>query len=281
MMAALSTRWALRAWASLAMLICCLACAPGADGKSTRAFKETRYAKVSRVCPAPRPGDATCFALARVPVASSAADQPGVHPYVAAAGAVESGPAGGLTPADLASAYGFDPTAGGSGQTIAVVDAYNDPNIEGDLGEFDKQYGIAPCTQADGCFREVSQTGGSALPEDDTTGWSVETSLDVEMAHSTCPNCRSCSSRPRVKASRILRARLARRSRLGPQRSRTPMAGPRPASALPWKATTGTPVSSSPRQPVTMATTTGPRPTKACRSANFRSGRACPRRSTP
>ncbi|HSZ13528.1 MAG TPA: PKD domain-containing protein [Solirubrobacteraceae bacterium] len=190
-MQALCARRAMsRLWIALAVLACCLAVAPGADAKSSRRFKGARYAKVSRVCPAPKPGDATCFALARVPVSSSAADQPGVHPFVAAAGAVESGPAGGLTPADMASAYGYDPTVGGTGQTIAIVDAYNDPNIEGDLGEFDTNYGIAPCTKEDGCFTDVSQAGSTTLPEDDTTGWSVEISLDVEMAHSACPNCK-------------------------------------------------------------------------------------------
>ncbi|MGD0453417.1 MAG: PKD domain-containing protein [Solirubrobacteraceae bacterium] len=182
-----SRRVRLQTWVALAALVCCLTAAPVASANAKPAFKGIRYAKVSRVCPPPKPGDATCFALVRVPVSSAAANEPGVRPYTAAAGALESGPAGGLTPAELASAYGYDPTASGAGQTIGIVDAYDDPNIEGDLGEFDKQYGIA----CDGCFTKVSQTGSTtSLPEVDTTGWSVETSLDVEMAHSTCPKCK-------------------------------------------------------------------------------------------
>ena len=49
------------------------------------------------------------------------------------------------TPAQLASAYGYEPNAGHR-QTVGVVDAYDDPNIEKDLGEFDKNYGLPECT---------------------------------------------------------------------------------------------------------------------------------------
>jgi PKD domain/Subtilase family len=176
---------------ALAALVCCLLAAPAAGAKTAPAFKGTRYAKVSRVCPTPKPGYAACFALARVPVSSAAAGEAGVRPYAVNDGASESGPAGGLTPAQLASAYGYEPTSGGSGQTLAIVDAYDDPNIESDLATFDTEYGIAACTTANGCFTKVSQTGSTtSLPEADTTGWSVEISLDVEMAHSACPKCK-------------------------------------------------------------------------------------------
>jgi len=159
-------------------------------GEVDTGVQGTRYAKISPVCPAAQPGDATCFALARVPVPAAAAGDAGVRPYVVNR-AVESGPAGGYTPAELASAYGYEPTAGGTGQTVAIIDAYDDPNIESDLGAFDTHYGIAACTQANGCFTKVSQTGSrTSLPEADTTGWSVEISLDVETAHSTCPKCK-------------------------------------------------------------------------------------------
>ena len=190
-MDALSARvMGLRKLAAITVLLGTLIAAPAAWAKATSAAKETRYAKISRVCPAAQPGDATCFALARIPVSSAAAGEAGVRPYVVNR-AVESGPAGGFTPAELASAYGYEPTAGGEGQTVAIVDAYDDPDIESDLGAFDSHYGIAACTKANGCFAKVSQTGSTtSLPEADTTGWSVEISLDVETAHSTCPKCK-------------------------------------------------------------------------------------------
>ncbi len=149
---------------------------------------ETRYATVHRVCPPPAPGDASCFALALVPAPAGAAD---VLPYAVGAGSSSSGPAGGLTPADLASAYSFSPAVGGAGQTVAVVDAYDDPNIEADLGTFDSRYGLPACTTSNGCYEKVGQTGSTtALPPADTIGWSLETSLDVETVHSACENCK-------------------------------------------------------------------------------------------
>src|SRR5438067_3594540 len=51
---------------------------------------------------------------------------------------------GGYWPAQVRHAYGFDQlTATGSGQTIAIVDAFDDPNISRDLATFDAQYGLA------------------------------------------------------------------------------------------------------------------------------------------
>ena len=78
---------------------------------------------------------------------------------------------------------------GGSGQTIAIVDAYDDPNIESDLGVYDTQYGLAPCTTANSCFRKVNQSGGTSYPKANP-GWALEISLDVETAHAICPNCK-------------------------------------------------------------------------------------------
>jgi subtilase family serine protease len=128
------------------------------------------------------------------------ADTPGAMPYELAAGASRSeamtgpeatiGPAGGLTPSDLASAYNFSSTATGTGQIVAIVDAYNDPNINADLQTFDTQYGLAACSITNGCLKVVNQTGGSTLPANDTTGWSVEESLDVEAVHSVCQKCK-------------------------------------------------------------------------------------------
>jgi subtilase family serine protease len=146
-----------------------------------------RYAKVRQVCPRPRPARASCLALSLVAAPAGSA---GAKPYTAAAGAVSAGPAGGLTPGDLASAYGYAPSSGGAGQTVAIVDAYDDPKIEQDLAAFDAQYGLSSCTTANGCFKKVGQTGATtALPAADKVGWSVEMALDVETVHSVCPAC--------------------------------------------------------------------------------------------
>ena len=96
----------------------------------------------------------------------------------------------GYTPSQIRSAYGFDKISfsngavqgDGSGQTIAIVDAYNDPNISSDLQVFDKKFGIADPPS----FTKVNQTGGTALPQSDS-GWSEEIALDVEWAHAIAP----------------------------------------------------------------------------------------------
>jgi PKD repeat protein len=149
------------------------------------------YARIHSVCALPKPRHAACLALVRTQVPATEANTPGVTPFTLHSNAASAGPAGGLTPAELASAYGYDPSGAASGQTIGIVDAFDDPNIESDLGKFDSQYGLRACTEADGCFKKVGQTGSTTLlPSADTTGWSAEIALDVEAAHSACPNCR-------------------------------------------------------------------------------------------
>jgi len=100
----------------------------------------------------------------------------------------------GFTPAQIRQAYGFSNITfsngtvpgDGAGQTIAIVDAYNDPNITSDLKTFDTQFGIA----APASFSIVSQTGNSTkLPSTDS-GWAGEISLDVEWAHAIAPGAK-------------------------------------------------------------------------------------------
>ena len=78
-------------------------------------------------------------------------------PVVANATAAHSG----LGPADLRKAYELASAAltNGKGQTVALVDAYDDPTIESDLNTYRAYYGIPPCTTANGCFRKVNQDG--------------------------------------------------------------------------------------------------------------------------
>jgi subtilase family serine protease len=150
----------------------------------------TLYAVGKRVCKTPRKINvAACMAETREVVKKGTK---GARPFRRAAGATAVGtigPAGGLTPGDLGTAYGLT-TTGGSGQTLAIVDAYNDPDINADLQTFDKQYGLATCSTTSGCLRVLNQTGGTTPPANDTQGWSVEETLDVEAAHSVCQGCK-------------------------------------------------------------------------------------------
>ncbi|WP_020140249.1 S53 family peptidase [Streptomyces sp. 351MFTsu5.1] len=96
----------------------------------------------------------------------------------------------GYGPTDLRSAYGLTAAAasGGTGATVAIVDAYNDPNAEADLATYRSYYGLPACTTANGCFKKVSQTGSTtSLPSSDA-GWSEEISLDLDMVSAIAPN---------------------------------------------------------------------------------------------
>jgi len=96
---------------------------------------------------------------------------------------------GGYGPAQLQSAYNLTSAiGGGAGRTIAIVDAYNNPNAEADLGVYRTQFGLPACTTANGCFRKVDQNGGTAYPVSDPS-WSQEISLDLDMVSANCPNC--------------------------------------------------------------------------------------------
>ncbi|MEU6666681.1 S53 family peptidase [Streptomyces sp. NPDC046727] len=96
----------------------------------------------------------------------------------------------GYGPSDLQDAYGLtSAAAGGSGETIAIVDAYDDPNAAADLAKYRSHYGLPSCTTANGCFKKVGQTGSTtSLPTADS-GWAEEESLDLDMASAVCPNC--------------------------------------------------------------------------------------------
>lgn len=95
----------------------------------------------------------------------------------------------GLNPADLQSAYALPSATAGSGQTVAIVDAFNDPNAESDLATYRSHFGIAPCTTANGCFRKVNQSGATSPLPTNNTGWGEEMSLDLDMVSAICPNC--------------------------------------------------------------------------------------------
>jgi subtilase family serine protease len=88
----------------------------------------------------------------------------------------------------LRAAYNLTST-GTSSQTIAIVDAYDDPRAESDLAVYRSQFGLPACTTANGCFRKVDQNGGTAYPRGNT-GWAEEISLDLDMASAICPSCK-------------------------------------------------------------------------------------------
>jgi subtilase family serine protease len=128
----------------------------------------------AKVCPSAAPGEARCHSLVRVD--ANGQPQPNITPK-------------GYGPVDLRAAYSLGSVSGGSGVTVAIVDAYDDQNAESDLAVYRSQYGLPACTTANGCFKKVDQNGGTSYPRGDQ-GWAEEISLDLDMVSAICPNCK-------------------------------------------------------------------------------------------
>jgi len=128
------------------------------------------------VCPGPAsPDSARCHAY----VATNANGTP----------KAETAPKG-YGPAQFRGAYGL-PAAASTPQTIAIVDAYDDPKIASDLNVYSKKFGLPECNSSNPCFEKVNQSGSATGPfPQANAGWSLEIALDVEVAHAVCPNCK-------------------------------------------------------------------------------------------
>lgn len=148
----------------------------GAASSARAASSSKAAARFSRVCSKASTGFASCDAY----LLNSSAVNNGARPAA-------STPSG-YVPSDLQSAYKLPSSTAGSGQTVAIVDAYDDPNAESDLGVYRSQFGLSPCTTANGCFHKVNQSGGTKMPRSNG-GWAQEISLDLDMVSAICPNC--------------------------------------------------------------------------------------------
>jgi hypothetical protein len=228
---------AARVWLLATLCSALVLSAPSmAAGAPVSPLPESDY-RTHSACAAPAPGRAGCMALELV--AQSAAAQAHVSKGSAQAGLKTAAectakfPSACLTPQDLNNAYfpgetALAPTA--SPQTIALIDAYNDPKAEADLNVYGNAFGIPAIHKCSGdesdCFEQVSQAGTSELPFPKTEtereakevvcltekakessleqesreaactelveaeGWAVETSTDIEMARAVCQNCK-------------------------------------------------------------------------------------------
>jgi IPT/TIG domain-containing protein/subtilase family protein len=145
----------------------------------------------AKACGAPLPGQASCFAVGLVPKTPAARAHS--HPLGmtltegTAAGDAANG-AYGLRPQDLHSAYQL-PLDAPTAQTVGIVDAYDDPNIEADLKVYDEEFGLPACTKANGCFRKLNQRGNEQPLPQAEGDWAGEISLDVETVHAVCQSC--------------------------------------------------------------------------------------------
>ena len=138
---------------------------------------------VRQACSTPsQPGEMACMALI-VSTVRGGGDRADVSP-----------PAGSsYDPSQLQDAYGLASAASkpADGETIAIVDAYNDPSASADLAAYRSAYGLPACDQSSKCLTIENEHGGTTdLPSKDTSGgWELEESLDLEMVSAICPNC--------------------------------------------------------------------------------------------
>lgn len=163
----------------------------GATG-STRAAGAAPPATwvANKVCGAPAPGTKSCFAERLESNGGPVAPRTGKAGSGRATQAGPAGgPAGGYTPAEVAKAYGVDVNASAaSTQTVAIVDAYDDPTVKTDLAAFDSHYGIPAETSSS--FQVVNQLGATSPLPAANTGWAGEITLDVQAVRGLCRKCK-------------------------------------------------------------------------------------------
>ena len=129
---------------------------------------------VRRACAVAQAPDAmACLALVRT-------DVPFIKPGTTPAG---------YGPSDLQSAYNLPSTTAGKGQTVAVVDAFDNPNAASDLAVYRSTYGLPACGTTNKCFQKVNEEGQAYNYPSPNSGWALEESLDVDMVSAICPNC--------------------------------------------------------------------------------------------
>ncbi len=150
-----------------------------------------------RVCGTPALGNAACDAIRHV---VTSPDKGGHKPGGGGTATPVSYDAG-----QLQNAYGMTSAAAndGSGVTVAVVDAYNDPNAYNDLVTYrtstqENLGGIAQCkvgttlsdpSATEPCFAQVNQSGAASPLPQGNTSWGQEISLDLDMVSAICPKC--------------------------------------------------------------------------------------------
>jgi subtilase family serine protease len=144
----------------------------------TSASSQASHLTFKHACTAAPAGYAVCNAL----LAETGGKALAVNPFANPTGG--SAPYG---PANFHSAYNLPTTASGT-PTVAIVDAYNNPNLASNLATYRSNFGLPACTTSSGCLRIVNQTGGSSLPRNNS-GWGLEESLDLDMVSAICENC--------------------------------------------------------------------------------------------
>ncbi len=90
----------------------------------------------------------------------------------------------GWTPADFQARYNLPSSSKGSGQIVAIVDSYDNPDVASDLAVYRKNFGLGTAK-----FYKYNQDGQQYNYPEGSPSWGVEIDLDVQMVSAVCPNC--------------------------------------------------------------------------------------------
>ncbi len=174
-------------------------------------------------------GAATPGSGARASCSSAASGHARCHSLVASLlrGNAGTNPNAGYTAQQLESAYNLVAASatGGGGQTVAIVDAYDNPKAVSDLSTYRRTFGLGACTvslpSASGCtftngatVRKVAQDGSQRYPGGNV-GWGQEISLDLDMVSAVCPRCNILLVEANSNSIVNLGAAVAEAARLG------------------------------------------------------------------
>lgn len=140
---------------------------PGGAGQSAASRPLHRRGMPAAACPGSRQNRARCDVLVRTDIAPQNAPQ-------------------GLTPAQLQSAYKLTKysSSRGAGQIVAIVDAYDNPDVASDLATYRSAFGLPTAK-----FTKYNQFGQQKNYPEGNFGWGIEIDLDAEMVSASCPNC--------------------------------------------------------------------------------------------
>jgi subtilase family serine protease len=166
------------------------------------------------ICGAPKPGSFGCFAqVVTLPGSSDGVallhlshvkpmrttNRPTVRPTVTEPTGVQAPTA--FTPAYMQWAYDLSYLSAtkGATDTVAIVDAYDDPNAYTDMESYRSTYGLPALQKCGGtvttsCFTEVNQAGTATplpnQPNAANASWNLEESLDLDAVSALCPLCK-------------------------------------------------------------------------------------------
>jgi subtilase family serine protease len=99
-------------------------------------------------------------------------------------GMVPNNTPSGWEPADLQARYNTPSSTGGKGVIVAIVDAYDNPDIASDLATYRSQFGLGKPK-----FTKFNQYGQTSGFPSGSSGWGTEEDLDVDMVSAVCPKC--------------------------------------------------------------------------------------------